>query len=341
MSRTNSLVLALDDSGNQTSDVPVSIPDNGVKDASSYSFYIQDEWRPFDELTVNYGLRYDIFHAYDNEGALGPRINIVWKPIDGTTLHAGYSRYFSPPPFELIGNETVGLFSGTTAAAPLAQDDTPKAERANYFDVGAQQQIVEGFAVGIDSYYKRSRNLIDEGQFGAPIILTPFNYRDGLQYGVEFTATYDKGPFSAYGNLSLEHAIGRDIVSSQFQFDPGDLAYIASNYIHLDHEQALTASAGASYLWYETRFSADVLLGTGLREDSGVPNGGHLPTYTQVNVGARHDFDLISAGKLTLRLDVINLFDEKYEIRNGTGIGVGAPQWGPRRGYFLGVSQSF
>jgi outer membrane receptor protein involved in Fe transport len=42
----------------------------------------------------------------------------------------------------------------------------------------------------------------------------------------------------------------------------------------------------------------------------------------------------------TARFDVINAFDQKYEIRNGTGVGVGAPQFGPRRGFFLGVSKS-
>ena len=196
-------------------------------------------------------------------------------------------------------------------------------------------------ALGVDGYYKRSRNLIDEGQFGAPIILTPFNYRDGLQYGVEFIATYDKGPLSAYANVALAHALGRDIVSSQFQFDPGDLAYIASNYIHLDHDQSLTASAGASYIWDGTRLSADLVAGMGLRQDGAIPNGSHLPAYVQVNVGASHQFDLMSAGKLTLRFDIINLFDEKYEIHSGTGIGVGAPQWGPRRGFLAGITEDF
>jgi len=38
---------------------------------------------------------------------------------------------------------------------------------------------------------------------------------------------------------------------------------------------------------------------------------------------------------------VINLFDEKYEIRDGTGVGVGAPQFGPRRGFFAGLTKSF
>jgi outer membrane receptor protein involved in Fe transport len=56
-----------------------------------------------------------------------------------------------------------------------------------------------------------------------------------------------------------------------------------------------------------------------------------------VNLGASHDF----SGGIILRADIINLFDEKYQIRDGTGIGVGAPQWGPRRGVFAGVSKTF
>jgi outer membrane receptor protein involved in Fe transport len=42
-----------------------------------------------------------------------------------------------------------------------------------------------------------------------------------------------------------------------------------------------------------------------------------------------------------VRLDVINLFDKEYQIRNGTGVGVGAPQFGPRRGVFAGVTKEF
>jgi hypothetical protein len=42
-----------------------------------------------------------------------------------------------------------------------------------------------------------------------------------------------------------------------------------------------------------------------------------------------------------LRADLVNAFDDVYEIRDGTGVGVGAPQFGPRRGVFFGVSKSF
>jgi outer membrane receptor protein involved in Fe transport len=107
----------------------------------------------------------------------------------------------------------------------------------------------------------------------------------------------------------------------------------------------VTASAGTSYLWEGTRFSADMLFGTGLRADllladgSTIPNGAHLPTYTQVNTGVSHAFHFTDTGALTLRFDVINVLDRIYEIRNGTGVGVGAPQFGPRRGFFAGVSK--
>ena len=73
---------------------------------------------------------------------------------------------------------------------------------------------------------------------------------------------------------------------------------------------------------------------------SDIPNGEHLPYYTQVNTGITHVFDLPGAGTLTARFDVINIFDQVYEIRNGTGVGVGAPQFGPRRGFFFGLSKS-
>ena len=321
-------------------DIPINILDNGAKTQNTFSAYLQDEWKIAPSLTVNYGVRYDQYSAYASENQISPRINAVWTPTDTTTIHAGYSRFFTPPPFENIGTESVNKFVGTTASPAITLDNVSKAERANYFDIGVQQVLIDNLTLGVDSYYKLSHNLIDEGQFGAPIVLTPFNYKRGKQYGIEFTANYTANNFTTYANAGLEHAEGEDIVSSQFDFDPGDLAYIENHYIHLDHEQYLTASAGASYLWDTTRFSADLLYGSGLRKDGATPNGLHVPGYTVVNFGVSHDFDLGSAGDLTARADLINAFDEKYEIRDGTGIGVGAPQWGARRGLFFGLSKS-
>ncbi len=229
----------------------------------------------------------------------------------------------------------------------MTLDTTPYAERANYFDVGLSQVVGRALTLGVDTYYKTSDDLVDEGQFGAPVILTPFNYAEGRQYGVELTTAYNRGPFEFYANFAAQSAQGKDIVSSQFNFDAEDLAYIATHFIDLDHSATFTASGGASYLWRGTRFGGDFLYGSGLRADltlpdgSVIPNGAELPGYVQVNFSLSHRFEEAPIGPLRVRLDLINAFDEIIEIRNGTGAGVFAPQYGPRRGVFAGVTKTF
>jgi outer membrane receptor protein involved in Fe transport len=58
------------------------------------------------------------------------------------------------------------------------------------------------------------------------------------------------------------------------------------------------------------------------------------------NLGLNHAFH-DAAGALTVRFDVINIFNKVYEIRSGTGIGVFEPQYGAPRGFFGGISQDF
>ena len=253
VAKTVSTVLAVDGSGAQLSDQPFQIGDSSGKTGNRYGIYLQDEWRVFPTLTINYGARFDVVDEYAKDQDASPRVNVVWTPRAGTTLHAGYSRYFTPPPFELVGNQTISRFLNTTAAASVQIDSTPKAERAHYFDAGISQVVSPGWVVGVDAYFKRSHNLIDEGQFGSPILLTAFNYGKGQQQGVEFSSTYDQGPLSLYGNLAYSRGIGKNVVSSQFNFSADDLAYIQQHYIHLDHDQRFTGSGGAAYtLGYET-----------------------------------------------------------------------------------------
>jgi hypothetical protein len=222
----------------------------------------------------------------------------------------------------------------------VQQNDPVLPERAHIFDAGVVQKVwpIPGLEVGLDGYLKLARDLLDDGQFGQAYVLQGFNYDKANNLGLELKALYTIGNLKLYGNIAWARQIGTDIVSNQFLFQPDELAYIATHYIYTDHSQWVTASAGASYKWNDTRFTASMIYGSGLR--AGFANTDHVPSYTQVNMGVSHDFYLVAPNKpTTLRFDVVNVFDTIYEIRDGSGIGVFAPQFGPRRAFYFGISQ--
>jgi hypothetical protein len=269
-------------------------------------------------------------------------------------MHAGYARYFTPPPVENVSGATVAKFDGTSnesPAGPNAPDGPVRAERADYFDAGISQKLAPGLQVGVDAYYKHAKNQLDDGLFGQTLILSAFNYAKGEVYGVEFTSSYSKGGFATYANVACAAAKGKDWNSAQFLFDSADQAYVKNHWIHLDHDQALTGSFGVSYHWQEshgsTRAYVDVLYGSGLRTDataadgSNIPNGGTVPAYATLNVGAEQSFKCGKKRVWKARLDVLNLTDKSYELRDGSGVGVNAAQYGMRRGCFGTLSSSF
>jgi outer membrane receptor protein involved in Fe transport len=336
---TSNLVFPTDAMGNQASSTPFNIEDDSTKQAYLYGVYLQDEWKVFDKLTMNLGGRFDVVKAFVNENQFSPRVNLVYRPQENTTLHVGYARYFTPPPLELVSQQSVTKFAGTTNAPAVTQGSPVESERSDYYDIGATQKITADFQLGLDAYYKIAKNQLDEGQFGPTVIFSPFNYAKGDVYGGELTANYEKGGFAAYANVGFTHAMGTQLTSGQFQFGPDEVAYISNHWVHLDHEEHWSCSTGASYTWEGTRTYADLLYGSGLR--NGFANTTELPAYVTVNIGIEHAFKIPGWGTFKARFDIVNLFDKIYEIRDGSGIGVFAPQFGQRRGFFGGVSYDF
>jgi len=331
---------------------PSSIVQDQAKTGWLYSAYLQDEWKALPDLTVNFGARFDVVNEYTMDNQLSPRLNTVWKPLDGTTVHAGYANYLTPPPFELVATQSLAATVGTSATcAPNCLNSPVKSERSHVFDVGIEQEILPGLKVGIDAFYKYARNLLDEGQFGAPVILTPFNYHAGFNKGIEISTSYDRGNFSSYANLQIGEEKAEGVTSAQFNFGStpangcplSDLDFAATHLVNTDHSQLSTASAGVSYNWSSTKLSADLVAGSGLRTQNRGDcfNEGTVPSYVQINLGVAHTFDFPYAGPIELRLDLVNLTDEVYLIRSGSGVGVFASAYGPRRSIFTSVRKEF
>ncbi|MGB8414285.1 MAG: TonB-dependent receptor [Candidatus Binatus sp.] len=322
--------------GVQSSPIPISIVNDLALQTWIYSGYIQDEWKLTKQLTFNYGVRFDLYDGLVRADQASPRVALVYTPFKGTTLHAGYARQMTPPETELVSVSDIKQLEGTTGAPLSKGNGTPTVERDHLFDVGATQEIIPGLNVGIDSYYKKAADLIDEGQFGPALIFETFNYAKGRVWGVEFTGSYTHEKFYAYNNFAYSVAQGTQVESGQFNFTPAELSYINSHYVFLDHDQTFTNSAGAVYNWRGFAFSIDGIYGSGLR--SGFANTGNLPFYIQVDAGITKRVPLPNnRGVLEFRTAIVNLADRTYLVRNGTGIGVFADQYGPRRALYGGI----
>ena len=335
----NVAVFPADDDGNALSDQPFTIRDSSSKTGYLYSAYVQDEWKLTSKLTLNYGLRYDRMDEYVQASQLSPRVGLVYQPTNATTLHAGYARYFTPPAFELVSDSTISRFNGTTNQSPTSQNDPVKPERSHYFDIGVTQRLTPALTIGLDAYYKKSADLLDEGQFGSALIFTPFNYQSGRVYGLEFTTSYKQDNLSAYLNVAYSRAQGKNIESAQFNFGADELAYIANNWVYLDHDQRVSASFGGAYTLGRTTLTADGIVGSGLR--SGFANTDKLPLYAQISLGVIQRFNEPLIGRFDARLALINAFGRVYQLRDGSGIGVGAPQYGPQRAVYAGITKHF
>jgi len=370
-----SLVEPTDINGNPI-DAPFNITDNVSKLGWLAGVYVQDEWKLTNQLTMNYGLRFDQMDQFVTANQFSPRLSFTYKPFENTTFHAGYARYFTPPVLVEAAPVNINAFNNTTAAVPTNQGSDPVLpERSHYFDAGVDQTFKFGCGsdgkncssldLGVDAYYKIATDLIDNGFFGQALVLSAFNYARGYNEGIEFKGKLTSGNLQLYGNVAIAQQRANDPVSNQYLFgntplpDLGGLTefqYLQSHFIYTDHNQFVTASAGASYKfcgrpataaeafgdnglsWCGVTLSADAIYGSGLR--NGDANIGSVPAYTQVNLGIKREFLLPNDLKpMTIRFDVVNLFDRIYEIRDGSGIGVFAPQFGPRRGFYVGISK--
>ena len=360
-SDTSTTVFDVDGAGNAIGG-PISITQDNAPHADFGGVYLQDEWKIAPQLTLNAGGRFDVYTSdTDSENQISPRANLVYKPWDSTTLHGGYSRYFTPPPLETVPSGNIAVFAPTTDASGVPGPySVVKAERANYYDLGISQKVpqVPGLTLGVDGYYKTAQDQLDDGFFGESLILSSFNYARGRVRGVEFTASYDKGGFSTYANVAYSVAQGAGASSAQYLWgDTTTVNYVNDHWIYLDHDQRITGSFGAAYTWNEpgrwsTKVLVDALYGSGLRQDgdiiSGanpdgdpVPNGQSVGAYYSLNFGVAEKLRLPGKQSLVARLDFVNITDNIYPLRTGSGVGVNAAQYGERRGIFGSLSYLF
>lgn len=330
-------VFPLDSMGNPET-VPVEVVDDTNGKAMLYGVYLQDDFHPLDNLRITAGARWDLMDAFVEQHQFSPRLGLVYQLGRSTTLHCGYARYFQVPPFDSVLLKTVSAFANTTGeSAVTSGSQNVKAEEDEFVDAGLTQVLPAGFSANEENWFLVAHNKLDLAQYGNTYVFAPLNYRQGRGWGVDFSLTRAGTRLTSYANFSYSVLQGKDISAGQFLADsPAEVAYVANHWITLDDSQEFTASYGASYLLDGFRLSVDGIWGSGYR--AGFANTQTLSPSWQVDLGLTRSLTVAGIGKIRGRVALLNVFDHSYEIRNGTGIGVFAPQFGMRRALYGSVT---
>ncbi len=323
--------------GKQTSNAPITVADNHHRIAWLGGLYLEDEWRVSERFTIYAGLRWDLMSAAVSENQFSPRLSMVYELTRSTAIYCGYARYFKTPPFSSLTFGTVTAFRDTTATAEIPYgSDKISAERDDYFTLGIRQKL-QNLNIGIDGFGQLSHEQLDLAQFAGTPLLSSLSYRRGRSWGADLTLNYQSTDLTSYLNFSYAVLQARDIAAGQFLADStSELSYIARRWVFLDDSQEFSCSGGIAYRKWGMLFSLDGFWGSGYRR--GFANTGELPPILQFNAAVERNFNMPILGRVAARITLINIFDHAYQIRNGTGIGVASPQYGPRRSLYGGLT---
>ena len=139
--------------------------------ANEFSVYIDDDWKLFDNLSINAGLSHTVFNlknkTYHN---LQPRVSLKYDPADFLTLKASYSRM----------TQCVHLLTSSPIAMPtdlwVPITENLKPEVANQYSLGAYTKF-DGWEFSVEGYYKVCDNVLE--------------YKDGMSFA-GFSGSWEK-----------------------------------------------------------------------------------------------------------------------------------------------------
>ena len=340
VNKTRLFTFADDGAGNPTGNVLGLDADNRLI-GYRQEFWIQDQWSPNDRWTFNLGVRADMVQYQRDEAQISPRVGITYKADPANVFHVFYGRQFTPPNLEAISFAKLNT-AGTKAAPEDTTNNTVRAERAHYFEVGSYHALTSWATLQLTGYYKLANYLSDAGQFGTTPLLNYFAFERGWTRGIDGALKLQiTDNVTARGNVAWGQCKGYGLQSGHTLLEAAEIADINSKGgVHCDHQQTLTSSAVVAYRFLErTTLTGQTLFASGLRtaEEGGKTNSTHSPSYTIYNMSLTHVIPLPwDNQKLLLGFDVVNLLDQKYFINRGEGsIGLGVSHAGMPRSFFF------
>jgi len=248
--------------------------------ASVASAFAEETLRVSPTFTLNAGVRAERFSGTLTERAVSPRVGMAWQVGHGAVLRASYGHFYQHP-------------QTSTVTGPLLQFALQEGfgylpvpgERDKMAEVGLGIPI-HGWTLDFDSFYNKTKNLVDHEVLGNSNLLFPLTIDNGRVRAFESTL---KSPLIArvlqlHYAFSLQSAQGRGAITgglTDFVPPPNNA------YFYLDHDQRVTFTPGAEVTLPGSAWaSANVTYGSGFLRGNG-PD--HMPRHTTLDIAAGKD----------------------------------------------------
>ncbi len=308
---------------------------------SSWTVFVEDEWRLTDALALTVGGRYEDHDAFG--GHFSPRAYLVWNAGDNWTLKGGVSHGYRAPTV----NQLHDGINGATAQGATITIGSPhlKPETSRNHEVGAYFDNHAGFSANLTLFQTRFDDMISGG---TPVPNCWSASQPNLPGCLDFGSGFTQNSFAQSINVGEAESRGAEL-AARWEFLPAWT--ISGNYTYTDTEQKSGADAGAPFtnqarnivnaslnwattdridLWLRGEYYGDRDRFTSLYQnlsaaDRAIVDGlGPLRSYSQFHLGS--SFRLRE--NLSVNAVIYNLLDKDFLEGTQYTTNTGASAWG-------------
>lgn len=272
-----------------------------LSDGNMAAFFVEDQFKAFNWLTFNGGVRLTHFAGELSENAADPRIGAALRiPKVAWVVRASYSRLYQPPPLTTVSGPLLSLVAEEGAGfLPL------QGERDEQYEFGITIPV-RGWTADAAYFRTGARNYFDHDALENSNIFLPLTIDRVRVRGEEVTL---RSP-SIAGHGSVHLAYSHQSVEGQGSVTGGltDFAPPEEGFFYLDHDQRDMLSVGADVNLIRTMWiSSNYNYGSGFLDGDGP---GHLPPHHSVDLAVGKSFGENWSAKVT----ATNVGDSRYFI---------------------------
>ncbi|MDT8067605.1 MAG: TonB-dependent receptor [Terriglobia bacterium] len=265
------------------------------------ALFMEDQFKAFNWLTLNGGVRLTHFAGAISENAASPRLGAALRiPKLSWVLRASYSRFYQPPPLTTIAGPLLELVAEQGAGFLML-----RGERDEQHEFGITIPV-RGWTLDADTFRTGARNFFDHDALGNSNIFFPLAIDRVRIRGEEVTL---HSPTIA-GHANFHLAYSHQSVEGYGAITGGltDFSPPEQSFFYLDHDQRDTLTIGA-----DVNLSRTAWLSSNYSYGSGFLNGdgpSHLPPHNTVDLAIGKSFGESWSAKFSMT----NLADSRYFI---------------------------